>query len=99
MMEELANVDWDEKKRRLLDLFEPLAIAYLYVVAVMQPILGLILGIVALKKCQLEKNKRVGKICVIISIVMLGIFVLCIVLYILIYAFVIAAVVGSGEFG
>jgi len=99
MMEELANVDWDEKKRRLLDLFEPLAIAYLYVVAVMQPILGLILGIVALKKCQLEKNKRVGKICVIISIVMLGVFVLCIVLYILIYAFVIAAVVGSGEFG
>jgi len=51
-----------------------------------------------LKKCVLEKNKRVGKICVIISIVMLGVFVLCIVLYILLYAFIIAAVMGSGDF-
>jgi ABC-type dipeptide/oligopeptide/nickel transport system permease component len=94
-MEELLNVDWDEKKRRLVDLLEPLLVAYLYVIAVIQPILGLILGIVMLQKCALEKNKRVGKICVIISIVMLGLFVLCIVLYILIYAFVIAAIVGS----
>lgn len=97
-MEELANVNWDEKKQRLVDLLEPIAVAYLYIVAVMQPILGLILGIVMLKKCVLEKNKRVGKICVIISIVMLGVFVLCIVLYILLYAFVIAAVMGSGDF-
>lgn len=95
-MEELLKVDWDEKKRRLVDLLEPLFIAYLYILAVVSPVLGLILGIVALKKCQLEKNKRVGKICVIISIVMLGVFVICIVLYILIYAVVIAAVVGSG---
>jgi hypothetical protein len=97
-MEELANVNWDEKKQRLVDLLEPIAVAYLYIVAVMQPILGLILGIVMLKKCVLEKNKRVGKICVIISIVMLGVFVLCIVLYILLYAFIIAAVMGSGDF-
>ena len=97
-MEELMNVDWDEKKRRLVDLLEPIAVAYLYVIAVLQPILGLILGIVMLKKCALEKNKRVGKICVIISIVMLGVFVLCIVLYILLYAFIIAAVMGSGDF-
>jgi hypothetical protein len=97
-MEEFANVNWDEKKQRLVDLLEPIAVAYLYIVAVMQPILGLILGIVMLKKCVLEKNKRVGKICVIISIVMLGVFVLCIVLYILLYAFIIAAVMGSGDF-
>lgn len=95
-MEELTNVDWDEKKRRLVDLLEPIAIAYLYVIAVLQPILGLILGIVMLKKCVLEKNKRVGKICLIISIVMLGVFVLCIVLYILLYAFLFAAILGSG---
>ena len=94
-MEELLKVDWDEKKRRVVDLLEPLFVTYLYIVAVTSPVLGLILGIVALKKCQLEKNKRVGKICVIISIVMLGVFVLCIVLYILIYAVVIAAVLGS----
>jgi ABC-type dipeptide/oligopeptide/nickel transport system permease component len=95
-MEELANVNWDEKKQRLVDLLEPIAVAYLYVIAVMSPILGLILGIVMLKQCVLEKNKRVGKICVIISIVMFGVFVLCIVLYILLYAFIFAAILGSG---
>ena len=94
-MEELTNVDWDEKKRRLADLLEPLAVAYLYVTAVLQPILGLILGIVALKKCALEKNKRVGKICVIVSIVALGFWTLCIVAYIIVMVAVTAAG-GSG---
>ncbi|HUU57736.1 MAG TPA: hypothetical protein VMW93_10370 [bacterium] len=94
-MEELSNVDWDEKKRRLVDLLEPIAVAYLYVVAVLQPVLGLILGIVMLKKCALEKNKRVGKICVIISIVMCGVWALCIVAYVIIIVAVTAAG-GSG---
>jgi hypothetical protein len=75
-MEELSNVDWDERKRRLVDLLEPLSVAYLYVLAVLQPVLGLILGIVLLKQCRLEANKRVGKICVIISAIVLGICVL-----------------------
>jgi hypothetical protein len=82
-MEELANVDWDERQRRLVDLLEPIAVAYLYVLAVLQPILGIILGIVMLKKCALEKNKRVGKICLIISIVMCGVWALCIVVYVI----------------
>jgi hypothetical protein len=94
-MEELLKVDWDEKKRRLVDLFEPLFIAYLYIMAVMSPVLGLILGIVALKKCQLEKNKRVGKIVLIISIVGLGLWVLCIVAYVII----IVAVSAAGGMG
>lgn len=94
-MEELLKVDWDEKKRRLVDLLEPLFIAYLYILAVLSPVLGLILGIVALKKCQLEKNKRVGKICVIISIVGLGLWVLCIVAYVII----IVAVTATGGMG
>ena len=94
-MEELSNVDWDEKKRRLVDLLEPIAVAYLYVIAVLQPVLGLILGIVMLKKCALEKNKRVGKICVIISIVMCGVWALCIVAYVIIIVAVTAAG-GSG---
>jgi hypothetical protein len=94
-MEELTNVDWDEKKRRLVDLLEPLAVAYFYVLAVISPVLGLILGIVALKKCALEKNKRVGKIAVIISIVALGFWTLCIVAYIL----VIVAVTAAGSSG
>ena len=94
-MEELMNVDWDEKKRRLVDLLEPIAVAYLYVIAVLQPILGLILGIVMLKKCALEKNKRVGKICVIISIVLCGVWALCLVAYVIVIA-AMAAAGGSG---
>lgn len=75
-MDEALRVDWDERKRRLVDLLEPLLVAYLYVLAVLQPILGLILGIVVIKQCRLEANKRVGKICVIISLVVLGLCVL-----------------------
>ncbi len=92
-MEELPNVEWDEKERRLVDLLEPLAVAYLYVLAVLQPIVGLVLGIVALKRCQLEKNKRVGKIAIIVSIVALGLWTLCIVAYVLI---MIAAAAAGG---
>jgi hypothetical protein len=94
-MEEMLNVDWDEKKRRLVDLLEPLVIAYLYILAVVSPVLGLILGIVALKKCQLDKNKRVGKIVLIISIVALGLWALCIVAYII----VIVAMTAAGGMG
>ncbi len=94
-MEELLKVDWDEKKRRLADLLEPLLVAYLYIIAVLQPILGLILGIVALKKCELEKNKRVGKIVLIISIVGLGLWTLCIVAYVI----VIVAMTAAGGMG
>jgi len=94
-MEERLNVDWDEKKRRLVDLLEPLFVAYLYILAVLSPVLGLILGIVALKKCELEKNKRVGKVCVIISIVGLGLWTLCIVAYVII----IVAVTAAGGLG
>ncbi|MGD8717927.1 MAG: hypothetical protein PVH29_03795 [Candidatus Zixiibacteriota bacterium] len=90
-MDEITNVDWDEKKKRLVDLFEPLFVAYLYIMAVFSPIMGLILGIVAMTKCRMDKNKRVGKICVIVSIVMLGVWSLCLVAYIL----VIVAATGS----
>jgi ABC-type dipeptide/oligopeptide/nickel transport system permease component len=93
-MDEITNVDWDEKKKRLVDLFEPLFVAYLYIMAVFSPILGLILGIVAIKKCRLEKNKRVGKICVIISIVGLGFWALCLVVYVLV---IFASMAGSGS--
>ncbi len=86
-MDEASRVDWDERKRRLVDLLEPLLVAYLYVLAVLQPILGLILGIVIIKQCRLEANKRVGKICVIISAIVLGLCVL-IVLAVFMIAFV-----------
>jgi phage shock protein PspC (stress-responsive transcriptional regulator) len=48
-----------------------------------------------LKKCALEKNKRVGKICVIISIVMCGVWALCIVAYVV----VIIAMTAAGGSG
>jgi fumarate reductase subunit D len=86
-VDEMSKVDWDERKRRLVDLLEPLFVAYLYVLAVLQPVLGLILGIVVFKQCRLEANKRVGKICVIISAIVLGLCVL-IVLAVVIIAFV-----------
>jgi hypothetical protein len=86
-VDEASRVDWDERKRRLVDLLEPLLVAYLYVLAVLQPILGLILGIVVIKQCRLEANKRVGKICVIISAIVLGLCVL-IVLAVFMIAFV-----------
>jgi len=95
-MEEVTNVDWDEKKRRLVDLFEPLLVAYLYILAIFSPIMGLVLGIVAMKKCALEKNKRVGKICVIISIVALGCWSLCVVVYVIAIVAMTAASGGSG---
>jgi hypothetical protein len=93
-MEEMLNADWDEKRRRLVDLLEPLLVAYLYILAVIQPILGLILGIVAMTRCELEKNKRVGKIVLIISIVFLGVWALCIIAYILI----LVAMASAGSF-
>jgi hypothetical protein len=96
-MEELLKTDSDEKQRRLVDLLEPLAVAFVIYTAVVNPILGLVLGFVAMAKCQLEKNRRVGKICVIIGFAMLGVLVLCIVLYVIIYAFAIAAVLGSAS--
>jgi hypothetical protein len=95
MMEEFVDVDWDEKKKRLVDLLEPLLVAYLYVTAVLSPILGLVLGIVAIKVCRLEKNKKVGKIMTIISICALGLWSLCIVAYIVI---VVASMASGGLF-
>lgn len=93
MSEELANVNWDDKKKRLVDLLEPLAVAYMYVLAILSPILGLILGIVALKKCELESNKKLGKTCLIVSIVMLGVWSLCFAAYIVI---IVMATMKSG---
>ncbi len=94
----VVNVDWDERKRRLVDLMEPLLVAYLYLMSVLSPIFGIVLGIVALKKCELEKNRRVGKICVIISIVMFGVWSLCIVAYVLIVVAAMAAGKGGPHF-
>ena len=94
----VVNVDWDERKRRLVDLMEPLLVAYLYLMSVLSPIFGIVLGIVALKKCELEKNKRVGKVCVIISIVMFGVWALCIAAYVVIIVAAMAAGKGGPHF-
>ena len=98
MNETLTQVDWDGKKRRLVDLLAPVAVAYLYVVAVLSPVLGLIFGIVMLKKCELEANKRLGKITTIVSVVMLGVWSLCVAAYIVFIATVMAKGGGSKMF-
>jgi ABC-type dipeptide/oligopeptide/nickel transport system permease component len=93
MPDELTTPQYDEKKKRLVDLLEPLAVAYMYVLAVLSPVLGLILGIVAIKKCELEKNKRLAKIVIIVSIVMLGVWSLCVAAYVV---FVVAMMAKTG---
>jgi hypothetical protein len=97
MADEILNVNWDEKKKRLVDLLEPLAVAYMYVLAALSPVLGLILGIVALKKCELESNKKLGKNVLVISIIMLGVWALCFAAYIVVIVMV-SMKGGSGGF-
>jgi len=98
MEEPILNIDWDERKRRLVDLLEPIAIAYLYIASLLSPVFGLVIGIVAMKKCQLEKNKRVGKICLILGIVAIGLWSLCVVAYVLIIVAAMAAEKGGSPF-
>ena len=82
-----SNVNWDEKENRLIDILEPVVVAYLYVIAVISPIIGLILGIVLMKKAVLEKNRRLGKNCVTISVILLAVWMLCCIGYIALIVF------------
>jgi len=85
-----------EKEERLFDLLEPLAIAYLYILSVMAPYIGLVFGIVLMKKAVLEKDRRLGKTCTIISSIMLGMLLICCAGYIVIYALMILMIFGFG---
>ncbi|NIT35913.1 MAG: hypothetical protein GTN49_05350 [candidate division Zixibacteria bacterium] len=67
--ESVTSAEWEERGRRLLDLLEPLAITYLYFNSVLSWLWGLVFGLVALTRCKLEANKRVGGICIILAIV------------------------------
>lgn len=95
MNETQINTDWEEKRRRFLDLANPLLVAYLYLLAIFSPIMGLVLGIIAMKKCELEANRRLGKNVTIISAVMCGVMMLCIVGYVILIIIMVAAEKGG----
>lgn len=82
-----TEVNWEDKKKRLVDILEPVLIAYLYVTAVLQPYIGLVLGIVLMTKADLEQNRRLGKNCVIISAIFLAVGLLCCVAYFVLIIF------------
>jgi len=79
----------EEKKDRLIDILEPVLVAYLYIISVLSPLIALILGIVLMTRAELEKNRRLGKNMVTISIIFLCLGVLCCIAYIAL------AVIGS----
>lgn len=91
-----AITNLQEKEERLFDLLESLAIAYLYIVSVTVPYMGLVFGIVLMKKAVLEKDRRHGKVFTIISSIMLGLLLLCCVGYIVAYALMALMVLGYG---
>lgn len=88
--------NFKEKEERLFDLLESLAIAYLYILSVTAPYMGLIFGIVLMKKAVLEKDRRLGKTYTIISSIMLGVLFICCVGYIVGYVFMALMVFGYG---
>jgi hypothetical protein len=79
----------EEKMNRLVDILEPVLVAYLYIISVLSPLIALILGIVLMTRAELEKNRRLGKNMVTISIIFLCLWVLCCIAYIAL------AVIGS----
>ncbi|UCE26983.1 MAG: hypothetical protein JSW52_11650 [Candidatus Coatesbacteria bacterium] len=84
------------KEERLFDLLESLAITYLYIISVTAPYMGLVFGIVLMKKAVLEKDRQHGKAYTVISSIMLGLLLLCCVGYIAGYALMALMVLGYG---
>jgi|GEM_PF-952247 len=85
-----------EKEKRLFDLLESLAITYLYIVSVTVPYIGLVFGIVLMKRAAFEKNRQHGKAYTVISSIMLGLLLICCVGYIVAYALMALMAVGYG---
>jgi hypothetical protein len=88
--------DFQGKEERLFDLLESLAITYLYIVSVTAPYVGLVFGIVLMKRAALEKDRQHGKAYTVISSIMLGLMLICCVGYIVVYAFMALMVLGYG---
>jgi hypothetical protein len=82
-----TRVDWEDKKTRLVDILEPVLVAYLYIISVVSPIVALILGIVLMTRAELEKNRRLGRNMVTISIIFLVLGVLCCIVYMALIVF------------
>jgi hypothetical protein len=85
-----------EKEERLFDLLESLAITYLYIVSVTAPYMGLVFGILLMKKAAFEKNRQHGKAYTVISSIILGLLLICCVGYIAFYALMALMILGYG---
>jgi hypothetical protein len=85
-----------EKEKRLFDLLESLTITYLYIISVTVPYIGLVFGIVLMRKAALEKNRQHGKAYTVISSIILGLLLLCCVGYIAVYALMALMFLGYG---
>ncbi len=83
----IANVEFEERSRRLLDLLEPVALTFLYFYSVLSFIWGLVFGIVATAQCKLDANKRVGKVCIILAVVNFVLITCLVVAYVIIIIF------------
>ncbi len=83
----IANVEFEERSRRLLDLLEPVALTFLYFYSVLSFIWGLVFGIVAMAQCKLDANKRVGKVCIILAVVNFVLITCLVVAYVIIIIF------------
>ena len=95
-MANALNGNLEERKKRLLYLLEPVAVTYLYILSVVAPHIGLVLGIVLTKKSFLEVDRRLEKNCTIISAIMLGVLLVCFGIYFITYAFIGPMTLGYG---
>ncbi len=81
------DAGWRERENRLVDLLEPAVLTALYFYALVSGVWGLVAGIVAVARCKLEANRRVGKICIILAVVNFALVACLVVAYILIIIF------------
>jgi hypothetical protein len=101
MADELNAANWEERRRRLLDLGEPVILATLYFYSVLSWIWGLVIGVVAMAQCKVEANRRVGRTCLILAAVNFVLIGCLVAAYILLIIFALgwATYLASGPSG
>ncbi len=76
-MEEIKNIDTaaphgsvaSERLNAFIDIFYPLGVAWLYIESLIAPLFGIVVGIILLNAGRTPQAKRVGKICLILGII------------------------------
>ena len=60
---------YEQRKKSLVDILYLLLLTWLYLLSLVYPLVGIVLGIVLLTWATTEDVKRVGKVCLILGIV------------------------------